>query len=266
MPERIALCVEYDGAAFHGWQRQASPTLPTVQSALEKALSAIANTAVTVSCAGRTDSGVHATGQVIHFDTPVDRGEKAWVMGTNSLLPASVRVQWAKSVEARFHARFSATERRYRYVVHCHAVAPALLRGQLTHSRVGLDAQAMHEAGQALIGEHDFSAFRAAGCQSRTPWRHVSHLQVDTRGNFLVIDIRANAFLQHMVRNIAGSLMAIGRGEYPVSWLAELLSGRDRPSAAATASPAGLYLVSVGYPEEFGLPPIPQGPCFLGEM
>ncbi len=266
MSERIALCVEYDGAAFHGWQRQASPLLPTVQSALEKALSAIADTAISISCAGRTDTGVHATGQVIHFDAPIDRGEKAWLMGTNSLLPASVRVQWAKTVDARFHARFSATERRYRYVIHCHAVAPALMRGQLTHSRVPLDAVAMHEAGKALIGEHDFSAFRAAGCQSRTPWRHVSQLQVYRRGNFLVIDIRANAFLQHMVRNIAGSLMAVGRGEQPLHWLAELLSGRDRTKAAATASPAGLYLVSVGYPAEYGLPVTPQGPCFLGDM
>lgn len=263
MSERIALCIEYDGAAFHGWQRQSSPSLLTVQDALESALSSVANTPIRTYCAGRTDRGVHATAQVIHFDTPVNRGEKAWVMGVNSLLPPSVRVQWARLMDERFHARFSALARRYRYVIYQHEVAPALLSRQLTHVRDTLDAESMQEAARHLIGEHDFSAFRAAGCQSNSPWRCVNRLTIHRSDHFLVIDIEANAFLQHMVRNIAGALIAVGKGEQHPGWPGELLSGRDRTRSAATASPCGLYLVSVTYPEEFELPVTSPGPCFL---
>lgn len=263
-PSRIALEIEYDGADFSGWQRQSSPQLPTVQGAVEKALSQVANHPVTLTCAGRTDAGVHATAQVVHFDAAVDRGARAWLRGGNSLLPAGVRIQWARAVDDTFHARFSALSRRYRYVILESEVAPALLSRQVTHVRGQLDTAAMQRAADALPGEHDFSAFRAAGCQSRTPFRHVSHLRVFRQGCFVVIDIAANAFLQHMVRNIAGALIAVGLGQRDSDWPGELLVGRDRRRGAATASPAGLYLVAVEYPRGFALPGAALGPFFLG--
>lgn len=263
-PARIALEVAYDGADFNGWQRQASPRLPTVQGAVEAALSRVADHPVSLTCAGRTDAGVHATAQVVHFDAAKDRGPGAWLRGGNSLLPAGVRIQWAQAVDASFHARFSATARRYRYVILESDVAPALLSRQVTHVRGQLDTDAMQRAAQSLPGERDFSAFRAAGCQSRTPFRYVSHLHVFRQGCFVVIDIAANAFLQHMVRNIAGALIAVGLGQRAVEWPGELLAGRDRRRGAATASPCGLYLVSVSYPEHFGLPGPALGPFFLG--
>lgn len=260
---RIALGIEYDGAAFHGWQRQGDPALPTVQSALESALARIAAHPVSLVCAGRTDTGVHGTGQVVHFECQVDRGEKAWLRGTNSLLPPSVRVRWAKTVGADFHARFSAQSRRYHYVICDSPVEPAIMARQLTHTRLQLDIAAMHEAGQYLLGENDFSAFRAAGCQSRTPFRNVMHLQVIRHHRYIVLDIEANAFLQHMVRNIAGVLMEIGAGVQPPVWAKEVLESRDRKLAAVTASPFGLYLVAVRYPAVFGLPDEVVGPGFL---
>lgn len=263
LPYRIALGVEYDGAAFHGWQRQGSPALPTVQARLETALSAIANHPVSLVCAGRTDTGVHGTGQVVHFDCMSDRGEKAWLRGTNSLLPLSLRVQWARAVPATFHARFSALSRRYLYVIYDSPVETALLASHLTHTREYLNIEAMHEAGQALLGEQDFTSFRAAGCQSRTPFRNLMHLGVSRHHRFIVLDIKANAFLQHMVRNIAGTLMEIGSGRRPVSWARVVLDARDRTVAAKTASPDGLYLAAVQYPEEFLLPELPLGPAFL---
>lgn len=266
MTTRIALAVAYDGAAYHGWQRQRSPELPTVQADLEKALSRIAAAPIRVHCAGRTDSGVHATAQIVHFDAPVDRGAKAWRMGSNSLLPKTVRVLWAIPVEANFHARFSALSRRYRYVILQQQVAPAILSRQVTHIRDRVDVEAMDRAGRNLIGEHDFSAFRAAGCQSNSPWRNVMQLRVQRYGPFIVLDIRANAFLQHMVRNIAGALLAVGRGDREADWTARLLETRDRKQGAVTASPNGLYLVDVEYPGEYGLPAIEAGPIFLSGM
>lgn len=263
MTNRIALGVAYDGAAYYGWQRQRSPDLPTVQSSLEQALGRIAASDIRLFCAGRTDSGVHATAQVVHFDTPVDRGEKAWIVGTNSLLPESVRVTWAKTVDSSFHARFSALNRRYRYIIYSGRVATAILPRQLTHIRDPLDVAAMDEAASRLLGEHDFSAFRAAGCQSNTPFRKVTAISVRREGHFIVLDIEANAFLQHMVRNIAGALLAVGRGEKQPVWLAELLAGRDRKVGAVTASPCGLYLVAVTYPDSFDLPETEPGPIFL---
>lgn len=263
-PARIALEIEYDGADFSGWQRQSSPELPTVQGAVEKALSRVADHPVQLTCAGRTDAGVHATAQVVHFDAAINRGPAAWLRGGNSLLPAGVRIHWARTVEDTFHARFSALSRRYRYVILESTVAPALLCRQVTHVRGQLDTVAMQRAADCLPGEHDFSAFRAAGCQSRTPFRYVSHLRVFRQGCFVVIDIAANAFLQHMVRNIAGALIAVGLGQRSSEWPGQLLAGRDRRQGAATASPAGLYLVAVEYPDGFGLPSAAMGPFFLG--
>lgn len=205
---------------------------------------------------------MHGTHQVIHFDSPHARPEKAWVMGGNSHLPSSVRILWAKPVSSDFHARFSATARRYRYVIDNSRVPSAILSKGITHQRYPLDADAMHRAGQALLGEQDFSSFRGAGCQSNTPCRNVHHLRVVRRDHLVVIDIAANAFLLHMVRNIAGSLMEVGMGRQSEGWIAELLAAKDRRLAAATASPAGLYLIDVTYPDFPDLPRLPLGPFF----
>jgi len=260
---RYALGIEYNGCSFSGFQRQISPSLPTVQGTLEEALSFIANSPVAISCAGRTDAGVHGSGQVVHFDSPSNRDEKAWVMGTNTRLPADIRVQWARQVADDFHARHSALSRRYRYVIYCGKVKPACLIGQLTHVPEDLDVNLMHEAARFLVGEHDFSAFRAAGCQSNTPMREVKFVEARRQGRFIVLEIEANAFLQHMVRNIVGSLMQVAAGRKPVTWSAEVLTARDRSLAGVTARPDGLYLVGVEYPSRFGLPVLPYGPCFL---
>ena len=260
---RIALGIEYDGAAFHGWQRQADPHLPTVQASVEAALSKVANHPISLICAGRTDTGVHATAQVVHFDCEIDRGERAWIKGCNSMMPRGVRVTWAKTVDSEFHARFTATARRYNYIIYDAPVAPAVMAQQLTHTRLSLSVEMMHEAGQYLLGENDFSSFRAAGCQSRSPFRNVMHLNVTQHHRFIVIDIRANAFLQHMVRNIAGVLLEIGAGRRPPVWAKEVLALRDRTQSAMTASPNGLYLVDVTYPQSCGLPNWPIGPSFL---
>lgn len=260
---RYALGIEYNGASFSGWQRQLSPALPTVQGVLEEALAFVANAPVAISCAGRTDAGVHGSGQVVHFDSLSIRNEKAWVMGTNTRLPPEVRVQWARVVPADFHARHSALSRRYRYVIYCGKVKPAVLIGQLTHIPESLDVELMHKAAQSLVGERDFSAFRAAGCQANTPMREVKFVEVRQQGRFVVLEIEANAFLQHMVRNIVGSLLQVAMGRQSVQWIAEVLAGRDRNLAGVTARPDGLYLVGVGYPSRFELPVLPFGPCFL---
>jgi tRNA pseudouridine38-40 synthase len=234
-----------------------------VQGALEHALERVAAQPVRVHCAGRTDAGVHGHAQIIHFDAPCARSAKAWVLGGNSHLPPDIRIHWAQPVAETFHARFSALARRYRYIIANGTVRPALCHRQLTWQRKPLQAERMHDAAQALLGEQDFSAFRAAACQSRTPFRHVNHCTVQRYGELLVIDIEANAFLHHMVRNIAGSLMAVGSGEQPPEWIAALLQGRDRTRAAETAPAEGLYLVDVRYPAQFGLPATPPGPLVL---
>ncbi|AIJ06920.1 MULTISPECIES: tRNA pseudouridine(38-40) synthase TruA [Edwardsiella] len=257
----LALGIEYDGSRYAGWQRQRE--VDSVQARLEAALSRVASEPVTVFCAGRTDAGVHATGQVVHFTTHALRQEGAWTMGVNAHLPKDVAVRWVKDVSPDFHARFSATARRYRYVIYNHRYRPAVLQSGVTHCYLPLDAERMARAGQALLGENDFSAFRAAQCQSRTPWRNVSHLRVNRYGPYVVVDIKANAFVHHMVRNIVGSLLEVGYGNQPESWIAELLAGRDRTLAAATAKAAGLYLVAVDYPAQFALPQPPMGPLFL---
>jgi len=259
---RVALLVEYDGRAFCGWQSQ--PHAASVQDALEAALAAVAATPVRTHCAGRTDTGVHATGQWVHFDDPAGRSPRAWVLGSNAHLPDSVRVLHAQAVPAAFHARHSATARRYRYLVTDTAVAPALYRGLVTWRRGALDAARMHAAAQLLLGEQDFSSFRAAGCQSSTPWRRVDAIGVTRAGPLLCLDITANAFLHHMVRNIAGALLAIGAGEGDADWLARLIAVRDRRQAPATAPPDGLYLVAVTYPAQFALAAPPRPFLFPG--
>lgn len=261
--KRIALGIEYDGSAFSGWQKQASPVQNTVQENLENAISKVADQAISTVCAGRTDTGVHATCQVIHFDTNRDRGEKAWTRGVNSMLPKGVRVTWAKNVDRDFHARFTAQSRRYCYVIQNGAIEPAIFAGKVTHVRRELDIPAMHRSAQALVGEQDFSAFRAAGCQSNSPNRNVSSVAVTSCNGLIVIDICANAFLQHMVRNIAGSLLVVGTGLANESWIAELLSGKDRSQAGATAPPDGLYLVAVEYPDLYEINSGPRYPLII---
>jgi pseudouridylate synthase I len=259
---RIALGVEYAGAEFNGFQRQVS-TSNTVQGKLEFGLSRIANEPITLVCAGRTDAGVHATGQIVHFDTYAERPDRAWIEGVNTKMPAEVRVHWVKEVGPSFHARFSATSRVYRYVIHATRVRSALLRHQVSWVTAPLELALMAEAGASLVGRHDFSAYRAAQCQSKSPVREIESLRFFTQGPLIVMEIKANAFLHHMVRNIAGVMIEIGKGVKPVSWAAELLAGRDRSKAAMTASPFGLYLVDVTYPQCFDLPQMPLGPVFL---
>lgn len=248
---RIACCVEYDGGGYSGWQSQRGAH--TVQDALEQALATVADSRVRVHCAGRTDAGVHAAAQWCHFDAPAVRSAKAWVLGTNAQLPPSIRVRHAQPVASDFDARHSASARSYVYAIANTPVAPAMLHGRLTWQRRELDAARMHEAAQCLLGERDFSAFRAAACQSRTPMRYVESLRVQREGALVCIGITANAFLHHMVRNIAGALMCIGTGERDAQWLAAVLAGRDRRLAAATAPPHGLYLYGVRYPGRFQL-------------
>jgi tRNA pseudouridine38-40 synthase len=255
--------VEYNGRNYHGWQAQPHLQVATVQEQLEQALASVAGSAVRVHCAGRTDTGVHGFSQVAHFDAPVVRSSKAWVLGGNANLPYDIRLHWAVPVVQDFHARFSALSRRYRYVIANTPVRQALLHGLVTWQRRPLDAQRMHLAAQSLVGERDFSAFRAAACQSRTPMRNVHCIEVLRFGELLVVDIKANAFLHHMVRNIVGSLMAVGDGRKSVHWIAELMASRERKLAAETAPADGLYLVDVEYPGHFGLPDTPSGPQLL---
>lgn len=263
---RIACRVEYNGARYNGWQSQPHLNVITVQQELEAALSAVANAPLRVHCAGRTDTGVHGHCQIVHFDAPVARSPKAWVLGTNASMAADVRLHWATAVGEDFHARFSATARRYRYLIANTPVRPAMLGGQVSWYRYPLDAELMQRAAQSLLGEQDFSAFRAAACQSSSPMRNVESVSVVRRGDILVVDIQANAFLHHMVRNIVGSLLAVGSGRKPEAWIGELLAAGDRTRAADTAPPDGLYLVDVRYPARFGLPETPYGPLLLASM
>ncbi|MCM2971436.1 tRNA pseudouridine(38-40) synthase TruA [Larsenimonas suaedae] len=261
MAGRLALGIEYAGHRYMGWQRLNHG--PSVQEAVETALSKIAAAPVTVMCSGRTDSGVHATRQIAHFDAPSPRSEKAWMMGANALLPRDITIHWIRPMPEDFHARFCALGRRYRYVIYNRASPPALEHERVTWHRTPLDHQRMHEAAQALIGEHDFSAFRASSCQSITPWRFLHHVNVERHGPLVVIDIQGNAFLHHMVRNIAGVLIAIGEGSQPVGWAKRLLDGRDRTLGGVTAPADGLYFVDSCYDPRFDLPSEPLGPSFL---
>jgi tRNA pseudouridine38-40 synthase len=249
---RIAMGVEYDGSAFCGWQAQRDAR--TVQRALETAIARVADHPLRVHCAGRTDAGVHAVEQVIHFDTGARRSSRAWVLGTNVNLPADVAVAWAQPVSPGFHARFSALARHYRYRIRCRPTRPALERGRAVWVHRPLDVERMQAAARQLVGEHDFSSFRALACQAKSPVRQVHYCRLDRRGEDILLRIGANGFLHHMVRNIAGVLIAIGRGQAPVSWVGELLDLKDRTLGGVTAPPHGLYLERVDYPEEFDLP------------
>ena len=261
---RIALGIEYDGSRFCGWQMQSHGTR-TVQDEIEKALSIVADHRVQVVCAGRTDTGVHATGQVVHFDTHAERQSKAWVMGVNTHLPDDVCVHWARQVAADFSARYSATRRSYRYIIQQRAARPALYSHRVTWVHNDLNTRAMHDAAQVLLGENDFSSFRSSACQSEHAVRFIESIDVTAEGPFIYIDIQANAFLHHMVRNIVGSLLKVGGSERPLSWMGELLALKDRTRAGPTAPAEGLYLVAVQYPHEYDLPVSGFVPHFGGQ-
>jgi tRNA pseudouridine38-40 synthase len=242
---RIALGIEYDGSAFRGWQSQEKAI--GIQSLVEKSLASVADHPVEVMAAGRTDAGVHALIQVIHFDTTAERSERAWVLGTTSNLPKQISVLWAREMPDAFHARYSAQARSYRYYILNRSIRPAIGADYLSWIREPLDAARMHEAAQHLIGEHDFTSFRAAQCQSRTPMQYVHSISVARSGEIIELAITANAFLHHMVRNIAGTLIAIGTGERAIDWTREVLDARDRTQGGITAPPGGLYLTGIRY-------------------
>lgn len=256
---RVALGLEYDGSAFSGWQVQAG--MRTVQECLEHALSRVANQTIAVVAAGRTDTGVHAGGdghggQVVHFDTAVQRSLRAWVLGGNCYLPPDIAISWAHAVSDAFHARFSAQRRYYRYVIHNSPTRPALNRTRVTWERRPLEIEPMTHAASYLVGTHDFSSYRARSCQAKTPIRTLYHLAVMRQGTTVIIESVANAFLHHMVRNLSGVLMTIGAGEQPPEWAREVLERRDRAQGGVTAPPEGLHLVRVEYPPPFGIPPL----------
>ncbi len=249
---RIAMGVEYAGDAFEGWQSQRHGR--TVQDHLEAAIGMIAGHGVRLHCAGRTDAGVHATAQVVHFDTSSVRAVSSWIRGVNSRLSVPVAVRWAVEVDDAFHARFSAAARRYRYILHNHPVRPALLRGRAGWFHVPLDEEPMKEAVACMEGRHDFSAFRAAGCQAKTPVKIMHQACVQRLGEYLIFDFHANAFLHHMVRNLVGALVYVGKGHYPPEWVAELLATGNRSLGAPTFPADGLYLCGVDYPDRWPLP------------
>ncbi|AZN36243.1 tRNA pseudouridine(38-40) synthase TruA [Iodobacter ciconiae] len=248
---KYALAVEYDGRAFHGWQIQKD--LPTVQAALEAALGQMAGEAIQVHAAGRTDAGVHGARQIVHFETTVNRPLTAWVRGINSFLPDAVAVLWAKPVSEVFHARFSAFSRHYRYLLLSHPVRPALWSGRMGWTFYELDFEAMQAAARHLLGQHDFTSFRAAECQAKSPVKTMTQVQLQKEGNLFICDFSADAFLHHMVRNIMGALLHVGKGHESPEWMADLILARDRTSAPPTFMPDGLYLAGVSYPPEFAL-------------
>jgi len=249
---RIALGIEYDGRNFCGWQTQ--PSRCSAQDALERALTDIAGHDVATICAGRTDAGVHALGQVVHFDSHADRRESAWIRGTNALLPYGLAVTWMRPVPLEFNARYSAFERRYRYILLNHPVRPAANHGRVGWYHAPLDLGSVREAASALLGEHDFSAFRSSECQAKSPVRELRCLDVHVSGDYVIFELAANGFLHHMVRNIVGSLIYVGNGRQDPEWLARVLSSRDRALAAPTVDAAGLYLEHVSYDAKWGLP------------
>lgn len=249
---RIALGIEYSGTNYYGWQAQ--PGLATIQGALQEALSKVANEPVFLFCAGRTDANVHAVGQVVHFDTRAKRHIDAWLWGTNTHLPPSIVVRWARAVDYSFHARFTATARRYRYVIYNHPIRPGILNQRVVWHYYPLDIEPMQEAGQYLIGEQDFSSFRSSQCNSKTPMRNVMAFNIERHEHYVILTIEANAFLHHMVRNIVGVLLKIGAGFKEPRWMQEVLQAKSRKMAAETAPPDGLYLTRVTYPEPYIFP------------
>ena len=249
---RIALGIEYDGTAYNGWQRQKVGR--GVQELVEAALSQVANHSIDVVCSGRTDTGVHATSQIVHFDTESERAMRNWTLGTNANLPDDINACWAKSVSAQFNARYSATARTYRYLILNRPVRSSLFRHRAWCVHEPLDVSVMQDGANCLVGKHDFSAFRAAGCQASTPTREIMELSVSRRGDWISITTKANAFLQHMVRNIVGTLVATGRGEQAARWVQTVLDGRDRAAGGIAAPSHGLTLVRIDYPPEFDIP------------
>lgn len=260
-PGRVALGVEYMGGNYSGWQRQAH--VPSIQQYIEQCLEKILRHKVDVVCAGRTDAGVSATSQIIHFDSQVARPLKAYTRGMNSNLPNDIGITWAKPVPDEFHARYSATARQYRYIIYNNPLRSGILNSGLTHVYQPLIATSMHEAAQVLVGENDFTSFRASHCQSKTPFRNIHSISVEQHMRYIVVQVKANAFLHHMVRNIVGSLIDVGSGEQNVHYLKDLLKLKDRTKASSTAKANGLYLVGVDYPKEFDLPMQDLGPLFL---
>lgn len=244
---RIALGVEYNGTHYHGWQSQES--VSSIQSELERALSQVADSSITVTAAGRTDRGVHAKHQIVHFDSPVTRDMSAWVRGTNTHLPNDIVVLWAQAVDENFHARYSAIARRYEYYIYNHPVRSALWHQRATWHYKPLNIQAMQIAAKHLIGEHDFNAYRSVECQSQTSIRELFHLNISQEGRMICLDVKANAFLHHMVRNIVGVLLPIGEGKASTDWTKQVLTSKMRTEAGVTAKPDGLYLAEVSYPE-----------------
>jgi len=251
---RVACGVQYHGGAYVGWQLQSGHKSSTIQGLVEDAVSVVADSRVRIYCAGRTDARVHALGQVFHFDDPAGRSLKAWVHGVNGHLPKDIRILWARTVPEHFHSRFSALSRSYRYLVINSLIAPALFLGLASWHRKTLDEKLMHREAQYLVGEHDFSAFRASTCQSATSMRNIISVEITRHNDFIFMDVKANAFLHHMVRNIAGCILAIGDGRKEPGWLMSILRDKDRSKAVETAPADGLYLMSVEYPEEFFIP------------
>lgn len=251
---RYAMGVEYDGSEFKGWQQLGESGRPSVQASLQEALSSVADAPIKVMCAGRTDAGVHGHCQVVHFDTDVIRNARGWTLGTTTRLPPAIAVRWCQPVADDFHARFSARARRYRYRLLNRQVRPALNRQSLSWERRPLDAALMHAAAQELLGENDFSAFRSVNCEALHARRELQAISVTRDGEVLEVCVQANAFLHHMVRNIVGSLILVGCGDKPVSWLGELLAGKDRTVAGPTAPPQGLVFVGPLYPDNWQLP------------
>ena len=248
---RLAMGVEYDGTLYHGWQYQ--PHAPSIQECLNAAISVVADAPTTCIGSGRTDTGVHAAGQVVHFETRAERSLRSWQLGINSNLPDDINIIWIKEVDAQFHARYSAVKRTYRYTILNRPVRSALARHRAWWLRQPLDESAMAGSVECLLGLHDFSSFRAAGCQSHSPLRDMKRIDVRRKRDWIFVDCQANAFLHHMVRNIVGSLVEIGRGERPVDWMQTLLAARDRKLAGITAPAMGLVLPRIDYPVYFGL-------------
>jgi tRNA pseudouridine38-40 synthase len=258
---RIALGIEYDGHEFYGWQAQAG--LLTIQGLLEAALSKVADHPIKLFCAGRTDAGVHASGQVVHFDTSAVRHLHAWTLGTNSHLPDTIAVRWAQPVDDDFHARFSALARTYHYIIYNHPVRSAIMNRRTTWYQHQLDSGPMQEAANYLLGEQDFTSFRSAQCESHTPMRNVHSIAISRQQNFIIITLTANAFLHHMVRNITGVLIRIGAGRCKPLEMQEILAAKDRSKAYETASATGLYLANVTYPATYQFPKSENLPLFL---
>ncbi|QPF31821.1 tRNA pseudouridine(38-40) synthase TruA [Acinetobacter lwoffii] len=260
--QRFAVGIEFCGMHYRGWQTQ-QPGVASVQETIEKVLSKVADQPILLHGAGRTDAGVHATNMVAHFDTDAVRSERGWLMGCNSQLPKDISIQWIKEMDHSFHARFKAQARRYRYVVYNHPVRPALLHKQVTHVYAPLDVEQMIYAAKKFEGTHNFESFRAAACQSNQPIRHVSHCRLIRHGQYLVLDIQADGFLHHMVRNIMGCLLEIGQGMYAADHIDNIFAAEDRKAAGVTAPADGLYFIHADYPAQFELPELPLGPHWL---